>query len=103
MAPRYCFRCKTRWASQGIYCPRCAFDVRQDTLTAMGQAPAVAAAVADQRPVVAGTCDRCGPAVAAVTVWVTQGLAVLTLCGHHARKHGPKLVMQGFALEESDA
>jgi hypothetical protein len=30
-------------------------------------------------------------------------LAVLTLCGHHARELGPKLVMQGFALEESDA
>jgi hypothetical protein len=45
---------------------------------------------------VAGPCDRC-PAAAAVRVQLPSG-ALLMLCGHHARRHAPALLVQGAVI-----
>ena len=46
-------------------------------------------------------CDRCGPAVRALTL-VTKGDLEIHLCGHHFRKHEPALLAAGWEVR-SDA
>jgi len=45
---------------------------------------------------IAGPCDRC-PAAAAVRVRLPSG-SLLMLCGHHARRHAPALLVQGAVV-----
>jgi len=55
-----------------------------------------AAGPAGAQEAIAGACDRC-PAAAAVRLQLPSG-SLLMLCGHHARRHAPALMVQGAVV-----
>ncbi len=55
-----------------------------------------AACPAGAQEAIAGGCDRC-PAAAAVRIQLPSG-SLLMLCGHHARRHAPALMVQGAVV-----